>query len=83
MPKKRKRNKKKVDIATMLETIQIANGWTQYKLAEEMGFCIATISKWRREEGYPNPKNLSKLVNFYKAAKENAATWIVIKDLEF
>jgi len=47
-----------------IKKIRLGLGWTQERLAREIGVCFSTVNRWERGHSAPSPlaaKNLKKL----------------------
>ena len=43
---------------------------SQEELANELGVSRQAVSKWERDQGYPETENLIKLVNYYNTSAD-------------
>ena len=52
------------DIPTLVRSIREKTGWTQEKLAQEVGVSFSTVNSWERGKRNPHPFLLKKLMEF-------------------
>ena len=50
------------NIATLVRGIREKTGWTQEKLAQEVGVSFSTVNSWERGKRNPQPYLLKKLM---------------------
>ena len=50
------------DIPDLVSSIREATGWTQEKLAQEIGVSFSTVNAWERGRRSPQPFLLRKLL---------------------
>lgn len=50
-----------LDVPELVRKIRQARGWTQERLAHEMGISFTTVSGWERGKRLPQPYLLRKL----------------------
>lgn len=58
------------DVPALVKKIRQATGWTQEKLAQEIGVSFSTVNGWERGRRYPQPFLLRKL---QEIAEQNAS----------
>lgn len=55
----------KISIDTNLKALRRAKGITQQEVADHLGISVQAISKWERNEGYPDISTLPLLASYY------------------
>ena len=56
----------KKSMGTFLTDLRKEKGLTQQEVAEKLNVSNKTISKWERDEGYPEITMLLEIAKFYK-----------------
>ena len=58
-----------LNIAKLVRSIRKNNGWTQERLAQEMGVSFSTVSSWERGKRKPLPFFLKRLQELLEQAQ--------------
>lgn len=58
-------------IGSLLRTLRLQKGMTQKELAEKMGLCNKTVSKWERGQGCPDLSTLPELAAILSVSIED------------
>ncbi len=70
----------KINIAENLKRLRKERNITQEKLAEFIGVSFQAVSKWERNEGYPDITLLPVLANFFGVTTDELIGMNEIKD---
>lgn len=70
----------KINIAENLKRLRKERNITQEKLAEFIGVSFQAVSKWERDEGYPDITLLPVLANFFEVTTDELIGMNEIKD---
>ena len=60
-----------IAIGKRMRELRAAKGNTQEQLAMHLGITVQAVSKWEREDGYPDISLLPAIAAFYNVSVDN------------
>jgi len=58
------------DILSLVRDIRQKTGWTQERLAQEIGVSFSTVNRWERGKRKPQPFLMKRLMEFASQVEE-------------